>query len=122
MWFCYATGWKRLAVLIGRPELADDPRFRIYREVWDDVGAWSALENHFDKTPEGNIVIGDAQLVDGGGNLVLSPDRLTALIGVDDLVVVHSENATLICAKDREQDVKKMVGQLKAVDRFKELL
>ena len=43
---------------------------------------------------------------------MVSNDRLTALIGVENLVVVQAENATLICSRDRAQDVKKMVSRL----------
>jgi mannose-1-phosphate guanylyltransferase len=77
--------------------------------AWDDVGSWPALENHFDTDKAGNLLIGRCAVLDSRDNLVFSRERLTALIGVRDLVVVQAGKATLVCAKDRAQDVKKMV-------------
>lgn len=81
--------------------------------AWDDVGCWSALENHFDKDASGNVIIGRAETLDGSGNIVVSRRGLVALLGVDNLVVVQSGNATLVCPKHRAQDVKKMVELLR---------
>ena len=81
---------------------------------WYDVGSWPALEDHFAKDDNSNVVIGDGKLIDANGNIVVSKNRLTALIGVEDLVVVQAENATLICPKDRAQEVKAMVQLLEA--------
>ncbi len=81
--------------------------------AWDDVGAWPALENHFDRNEDGNISLGECTSVDAENNIVFSKGRLTALIGVSDLVVVQAEDATLICPRDRAQDVKKLVERLK---------
>ncbi len=81
---------------------------------WYDVGSWPALEDHFEKDDSSNVVIGDGKLIDANGNIVVSENRLTALIGVEDLVVVQAENATLICPKDRAQEVKAMVQLLDA--------
>lgn len=89
---------------------------------WDDVGSWVALENHFEKDDDGNLVVGNSESVDSSGNVVVSEKRLTALIGVDDLVVVQAEGATLICHKDRAQDVKKMVALLKETGKHDHLL
>jgi mannose-1-phosphate guanylyltransferase len=89
---------------------------------WYDVGSWPALEDHFDKDESGNVVVGDGKLLDGANNVVVSNGRLTALIGVSDLVVVQAENATLICPKERAQDVKKMVQLLEADGNYGEVL
>ncbi len=89
---------------------------------WFDVGSWSALEDHFPADAAGNVIVGDGSVLDCRGNIVVSHDRLTALIGVEDLVVVHAENATLICPKARAQDVKKMVQQLAEHGRHANLL
>lgn len=79
---------------------------------WYDVGSWPALEDHFEKDESANVIVGDGKVIDSSGNIVVSENRLTALIGVEDLVVVQAENATLICPKDRAQDVKAMVKLL----------
>lgn len=80
---------------------------------WFDVGSWPALKDHFDSDLNGNIFIGDVEAIDSSSNIVFSEERLTTLIGVDNLVVVQAGNATLICSKDRAQDVKQMVQLLK---------
>lgn len=79
---------------------------------WYDIGSWPALEDHFTKDESANVLIGDCKPLDAKRNVVVSNNRLTALIGVEDLVVVQAENATLVCSKDRAQDVKAMVKML----------
>lgn len=89
---------------------------------WNDVGSWPALENHFDKDPSNNVLIGTCETMDSEGNVVVSDERLTALIGVSDLVVVQAEDATLVCSKDRAQDVKKMVQLLAEKGKYGNVL
>jgi mannose-1-phosphate guanylyltransferase len=79
---------------------------------WDDVGTWPAVAGHFAADEKNNVVIGACETIDGAGNIVVSEDRLTALVGVHDLVVIQSENATLICPRDRAQEVKQMVQRI----------
>lgn len=81
---------------------------------WMDVGTWAALEKLHAADAQGNILLGQAEALDSCGNLVVSKDRLTALIGVEGLVVVHAGDATLICPKSRAEDVKQMVQALAA--------
>jgi len=81
--------------------------------AWGDVGTWTAIENHFEADAAGNTIVGRAETVDSGNNIVVSEGRVTALLGVDDLVVVHAEHATLICTRDRAEDIKQLVAQLK---------
>ncbi len=89
---------------------------------WDDVGAWPALENHFERDEDNNVSIGDCKAVDADGNIVYSKDRLTALVGVSNLVVVQSDGVTLICPRDRAQDIKQLVSKLKETGRYDDLL
>ena len=84
---------------------------------WGDVGAWSSLAEHFPADEAGNVTLGECSALDAGGNIVVSEGRLTALLGVEDLVVVQSENATLVCHKDRAQDVKQLVRMLSECGR-----
>lgn len=90
--------------------------------MWDDVGSWPALEGHFPKDGNGNTLIGDCQQIDSSGNIIYSKDRLTAVIGAENLVVVQAEGVTLVCPKERAQDIKKMVTMLKEKGSFEELL
>jgi mannose-1-phosphate guanylyltransferase len=89
---------------------------------WDDVGSWPAIANHIAKNADGSVVVGRCESIDAEGNVVVSRERLTALIGVKDLVVVQAPHATLICPKDRAQDVKKMVDKLESDGKYRELL
>ena len=89
---------------------------------WDDVGSWPALENHFEKDDAGNVCIGKVETLDAANNVVVSEDRLTAVIGLDNVVVVQAGAATLVCAKDRAQDVKAMVKQLAARGGYDDVL
>jgi len=79
---------------------------------WDDVGSWPSLAGHFSADPEGNVVIGSCEPMESLNNIVVSENRLTALIGVCGLVVVQSENATLICPKERAEEVKKLLRRI----------
>ncbi len=81
--------------------------------AWDDVGSWSALEHHFGKDDRGNVIIGQVEHLEASGNIVVSRHGLVALLGVDNLVVVQTGNATLVCPKSRAQDVKKLVEILR---------
>lgn len=80
------------------------------RFVWDDVGSWVAIENHFPKDNCNNVCLGNAKLYDVADSIVVgSDDRVTALLGVKDIVVVHTADATLICDKSRVQEIKKLL-------------
>ena len=81
---------------------------------WDDVGTWSALAGHFAPDIEGNIAIGGTETLDARNNIIVSENHLTALIGVDDLVVVQAPGVTLVCPKSRAQDVKAMLRRVAA--------
>lgn len=81
--------------------------------AWDDVGSWPALEKHLSKDASSNALLGDMEGLDASRNIVISEGRLTALIGVQDLVVVQAEGVTLICAKSRSQEIKKLLAKLR---------
>ncbi len=90
---------------------------------WDDVGAWPAIERHYPKDETGNVSKGDVVFEQASRNIVLSEDgHLTAVIGVDDLIIVHTEDATLVCHKDKAQEIKGVVKQLGDHPEFKRLV
>jgi mannose-1-phosphate guanylyltransferase len=81
---------------------------------WSDVGSWSALEPFWATAGNGrNAVSGRALAIDSRGCVVDSPKRLVALLGVEDLVVVDTPDALLVCRKDRAQDVRLVVEELR---------
>lgn len=86
--------------------------------AWSDIGSWSALWLTGDKDAQGNLCEGDTMAVDTHNSLLRSHDRhLIATVGVDDLIVVTTPDATLVAHRDAAQDVKKIVEQLKAAGR-----
>ncbi len=87
---------------------------------WSDVGSWSALWEIAEKCENGNAVLhagkgnGDTILNDTRNSLVSTSDRLVTTLGVDDLIIVDTKDALLIAHKDKVQDVKKIVAEIKA--------
>ncbi|MGB0408924.1 MAG: mannose-1-phosphate guanylyltransferase [Opitutales bacterium] len=91
---------------------------------WDDVGEWPAVARHYPEDDAGNVVRGRAELADARGNLVYCRDdaHLVALLGVDDLIVVKTEDATLVCHKDKAQELKALVKAIGAKEAYKRLM
>lgn len=80
---------------------------------WDDVGSWLAMERLNSVDEFGNVVHGNTVAIDMRNCIVQGNGKLLALVGVEDLIVVDSQDATLICAKNATQDVKRVLQQLK---------
>ncbi len=79
---------------------------------WNDVGAWNALDDVCEKDSAGNILIGNVLAHDCSSSIVYGNNRLVAILGLNDTVVVDTQDALLVCAKDKSQDVKKIVESL----------
>jgi mannose-1-phosphate guanylyltransferase/mannose-6-phosphate isomerase len=79
---------------------------------WSDVGTWGALYDLFPTDPHGNVILGNACDLDSQGCLIFSQDRLIATVGLQDTIVVDTPDATLVCPRDRSQDVKDLVAKL----------
>jgi mannose-1-phosphate guanylyltransferase len=81
---------------------------------WSDVGSWSALPDVIRADTDGNVIIGAKHeiSIDSEGCLVCGNDKIVALIGVKETIVVNTEDALLVCAKERAQDVKRVVEEL----------
>jgi len=91
---------------------------------WDDVGEWPAVARHYPADESGNVLRGNAELQDAKGNIVFSrdPDHLVALLGVEDLIVVKTADATLVCHKDKAQQIKDLVKKIGAKEALKHLM
>jgi mannose-1-phosphate guanylyltransferase len=91
---------------------------------WSDVGSWSALWEIAEKCENGNSIFnlgghagagkGDTILEDTRNSLISTSDRMVTTLGVDDLVIVDTKDALLVAHRDKVQDVKKIVAQIKA--------
>ena len=85
---------------------------------WSDIGSWAALWTASERNADGNRLEGDVLSEDSKNCYVRGSDRrMVALLGVHDLVVVDTPDAVLVATRDRVQDVKKLVDQLKAANR-----
>ena len=80
---------------------------------WSDVGTWSSLADVAPRDRSGNVISGRVVDLDSRNSIIYAERRLVATIGLSDMVVVETPDATLICPKDRSQDVKKVVEMLK---------
>ena len=80
---------------------------------WADIGNWSELGDRVRADDHGNSVEGESILVDTRGSLILGDRRLVAAIGLQDMIIIDTEDAILVCPRSRAQDVKKVVEALR---------
>jgi len=84
---------------------------------WDDVGSWLAVERIKRSNELGNVVDGNIITVHTKNCIIQGGRKLIAAVGVEDLIIVDTEDATLICAKDSTPDIKKVLENLKICNR-----
>lgn len=84
---------------------------------WDDVGSWLALERMRKTNEFGNVVTGNTITIATTNCVIEGTNKLIATVGIEDLIVVDTEDATLICAKDSANDIKKVLETLKNCNR-----
>jgi len=80
---------------------------------WADIGNWAELGDRVRADVHGNSVEGQSILVETTGSLILGSRRLIAAIGLDDMIIVDTEDALLVCPRSRAQDVRKVVEALR---------
>jgi mannose-1-phosphate guanylyltransferase len=84
---------------------------------WTDIGSWASVDEIAEKDDFDNAVDGIHIAVDTKHCLIHAPaNKIVATIGIEDLIIVDTEDALLICHKDRAQEVKKIVDKLKESD------
>jgi mannose-1-phosphate guanylyltransferase len=111
-----AAAYRRLpAVSIDHGVLERARRVAVVRArfPWSDVGSWAAVAALWSGGNGRNALRGRTISIDSRGCLVDSPERLVAVLGVEDLVVVDTPDAVLVCRKDRAQDVRLVVDELR---------
>lgn len=84
---------------------------------WDDVGSWLAVERIKKSNEFGNVVDGNIITVNTHNCIIQGSRKLIATVGLEDLIVVDTDDATLICAKDGAGDIKKVLENLKICNR-----
>lgn len=115
----------KISIDYGVMEKVDTKEVRIIPAElgWSDVGTWESIHAELAKKDDDNVVKGQHVSVDSKGSLIYGTGKkLIATIGIDDLIVVETEDALLICKKNQSQDVKKLVEKLKKSPVFKKLL
>lgn len=105
---------KAEAIDTGVMERADNVYTAAGTFLWDDVGSWASLANHVEPDACGNVVVGPFEQIGARRCIVLGDGTLIAAIGVEDLVIVRTGDALLVCARDRVQQVKELVAKLRA--------
>ena len=80
---------------------------------WSDLGGWQSLWDFGPKDRDGNVCRGNGLLVDSRGNLIWSAGRLVVLLGVQNSVVVDTEDALLVCPREKAESIRKVVHALK---------
>jgi len=111
----------RINVSDGVLEKADQVRVIEGHFAWDDVGTWRILQAHLPADENGNVAQGETVMGESHGNLIYAAkDQLVAALGVRDLVIVATPDATLVTTRDKVERVRELVADLKAQrkDRF----
>lgn len=107
------AGMPDLSIDYGLLELTDKVAVVPVDMGWNDLGSWEAIYQQRDKDAQGNMTEGDVLAIDSQENLLWSEHGLVATLGVTNLAVVQTRDATLVCPRDRVQDLKTLVSAVK---------
>ena len=80
---------------------------------WNDIGSWDSVYEVLDKDSDGNAAIGNAAFHQSANSLIVSKRGLAAVSGVDDIALIHTPDAVLVCRRDTAQSVRDVVSMLK---------
>ncbi len=80
---------------------------------WTDIGSWGNLQEFLPMDTANNILVGNHVDIDTHNTMVFGDDRLVATLGVENLIIIDTKDALLVCSREREQDVKEIVEKLK---------
>lgn len=86
---------------------------------WNDLGSWESVYLADKKDDNGNVGLGENIFLNTNNSYVYADGGLIAVVGLDDVIVVQDGNTTLVCKRDKTQDVKKIVEQLKSANKDK---
>ena len=84
---------------------------------WNDLGSWYSLFSVLTKNDDKSYYDGDVISLQSENNLVISPNRLTAIVGIDNLAIINLDDATLIVQHDKCEAVKDVVNMLKTMNK-----
>jgi mannose-1-phosphate guanylyltransferase/mannose-6-phosphate isomerase len=107
------AGMPDLSIDYGLLETADKVAVVPVDMGWSDLGSWEAIYQQRGKDTQGNMLEGDVLAIDSQDNLLWSEHGLVATLGVENLAVVQTRDATLVCPRERVQDLKQLVSAVK---------
>ena len=85
--------------------------------IWNDLGSWESVYLTSEKDENGNAGSGESIVVGSKNSYIYSETGLIALVGLDDVIVVQDGNTTLVCKRDKAEEIKKVVDQLKSENK-----
>lgn len=116
-------GLSKVSIDYGVMEKADDVKMIAGNFLWDDLGSWTSLTNLFPKDRSGNTVVANFLGVNTRDCVIMgNKGHFIGTCGLKDLIVVHTDDATLIARKEKAEDVKLLVKKLKQIRKHKRLL
>lgn len=105
---------RNISIDYGIMEKAENVYVRCADFGWSDIGTWNSLYQHMPKDGKGNTVTGDAMLHETNGTIVnISPGKLAVVQGLDDFIVVNTEDVLMICRRDEEQNIRRFVEDVR---------
>jgi mannose-1-phosphate guanylyltransferase len=108
---------RSVSIDVGIMERADDVVVIPAKIGWSDVGCWSSVACLLPADGDGNVAEGEHVALDCQGTYIHSSHRLVAALGLRDMVIIETEDAVLVCPKDRAQEVKQIVEKLRKEGR-----
>lgn len=84
---------------------------------WIDTGSFETMELLYEKDREGNVILGDYIGVDSGDNIIYSKGRTLATVGVSDMIIIQTDDVTLVCDKKDSQKIRHLVKKIKGMNR-----
>ncbi|QAY65551.1 mannose-1-phosphate guanylyltransferase [Paenibacillus protaetiae] len=80
------------------------------RFMWDDVGTWTSLERIFERNADGNLMSDNIYTLEAGNNIIFTEGKKTLVIGVNNVIIVSTDEGLLVCHKSEEQYIKQLLA------------
>lgn len=113
---------QKISIDYGVMEQADNVAVVKASFDWDDVGSWLSMERFLEEDDMGNVVRGDAINLNTDNSIVVCDDGLVATLGLSNVLVVRTANATLVCKKDRVGEIGKLVDEIGSKKKYRKFL
>tara|TARA_B100000029_G_scaffold510463_1_gene602005 strand:- start:1046 stop:2113 length:1068 start_codon:yes stop_codon:yes gene_type:complete len=84
---------------------------------WNDLGSWKSFFDFVEKNENGSYYSGDVLALESSNNLVISPNRLTAIVGIDNITIINLDKMTLVMPTSEAESVKELVKMIKSLNK-----